>query len=244
MNENKSNKYSILLPTYEEVQNLPYMIWLIDDAFATSGHDWEVVIIEDNSEDNTLEAAKRLQAIYGADRIIIHSRPGKLGLGSAYIDGIEKATGNFVVIMDADMSHHPKDIAKFIEKQKEADYDIVIGTRYVGDGGVWGWDLQRKFISRVANFIADYLLNLRVSDITGSFRLYKKSRLKHLMSVCESTGYVFQMEMIVRSQQLKYSVAEVPITFVDRQFGVSKLGGTEIGMYLTGLFRFFFQVDS
>jgi len=237
----KANKYTILLPTYNEVDNLPFMIWLINDAFTKSGYNWEVIIIEDSSPDNTLEAALRLQKIFGVSRIVIHSRPGKMGLGSAYIDGIELATGNFIIIMDADMSHHPKEIAKFIEKQAQSDFDIVTGTRYTGDGGVWGWNLKRKFISRTANYIADCLLNLQVSDITGSFRLYKKSVLKHLMSVCESTGYVFQMEMIVRAKQYKYTIGEVPITFVDRIFGESKLGGVEIGMYLNGLLSFFFQ---
>jgi dolichol-phosphate mannosyltransferase len=241
--ENK-NKYTILLPTYNEVDNLPFMIWLINQEFTKSGYNWEVIIIEDDSPDNTLEAAIRLQKIYGKDRIVIKSRQGKLGLGSAYIDGIELATGNFIIIMDADMSHHPHEISKYIEKQAQSNYDIVTGTRYTGDGGVWGWNLKRKFVSRTANYIADYLLNLQVSDITGSFRLYKKSVLKHLMSVCESTGYVFQMEMIVRAKQYKYSIGEVPITFVDRIYGESKLGGVEVGMYLSGLLSFFFQVEN
>lgn len=202
------------------------------------------MIIEDNSPDGTLDAALQLQKIYGADRIIIHSRPGKMGLGSAYMAGIEKATGNFIVIMDADMSHHPKAIAEFVKRQALTGADIVTGTRYNADGGVSGWNMKRKLISRVANFLADMLLNLRVSDLTGSFRLYKKDVLKHLMSVCESSGYVFQMEMIVRARQHKYTVEEVPITFVDRVFGESKLGPNEIFQYLKGLSSFFFQVDN
>eukprot|EP01127_Copromyxa_protea_P014400 TRINITY_DN4000_c0_g1_i1.p1 TRINITY_DN4000_c0_g1~~TRINITY_DN4000_c0_g1_i1.p1 ORF type:complete len:263 (-),score=53.96 TRINITY_DN4000_c0_g1_i1:300-1088(-) len=238
------NKYSVLLPTYQEVENLPLIIWLIANAFEQSGYNWEVVIIEDNSPDNTEEAAKRLQKIYGENRIIIHSRPGKLGLGTAYLAGIEHATGNFIIIMDADMSHHPDAIAQFIKKQEEADYDIVTGTRYVEGGGVWGWGVYRKLVSRGANYLADFMLGLGVSDLTGSFRLYKRNILEHLMSVCQSSGYVFQMEMIVRARQFNYSIAEVPITFVDRVFGDSKLGGKEVLMYLQGLFNFFLQVSN
>eukprot|EP01126_Amoeba_proteus_P061326 TRINITY_DN821_c0_g1_i6.p1 TRINITY_DN821_c0_g1~~TRINITY_DN821_c0_g1_i6.p1 ORF type:complete len:240 (-),score=37.46 TRINITY_DN821_c0_g1_i6:140-859(-) len=237
------NKYSILLPTYEEVENLPIIVWLIGEAFKKSGYNWEIVIIDDNSPDGTREAAERLRSIYGKDRIVVHSRPGKLGLGSAYLAGIKCASGNFVILMDADMSHHPDAIEKFIKKQSEGDYDIVTGTRYVSDGGVWGWGVQRKLISRVANYIADTLLNLNVSDLTGSFRLYKKSKLLHLMGLCQSSGYVFQMEMIVRARQCGYTIAEVPITFVDRIYGASKLGPQEILLYLRGLCSYFFQIS-
>jgi len=157
------------------------------------------------------------------------------------------ARGEFILIMDADMSHDPKFIPQMIRKQKErtdkGGYDIVTGTRYATGGGVEGWDLQRKLTSRVANFLADFLLGLQVSDLTGSFRLYKKEVLKELMAVNESKGYVFQMEMVFRSRQLGYSIAEVPITFVDRQFGESKMGLKEIVQYLQGLVSFFFQAD-
>eukprot|EP01130_Rhizamoeba_saxonica_P004488 TRINITY_DN1833_c0_g1_i1.p1 TRINITY_DN1833_c0_g1~~TRINITY_DN1833_c0_g1_i1.p1 ORF type:complete len:166 (-),score=31.55 TRINITY_DN1833_c0_g1_i1:50-547(-) len=165
-----------------------------------------------------------------------------MGLGSAYVEGIEHANGNFVIIMDADMSHHPKDIVKFIEKQAEKNFDIVTGTRYVNEGGVHGWDLKRKLISRGANYLAGTLLGLGVSDLTGSFRLYKKEVLEECIQRCESRGYVFQMEMIVRCSQLDFTIAEVPITFVDRIYGESKLGGSEVVSYLKGLFSFFTQV--
>jgi len=218
------------------------MAWLIDQAFTQSGHEYELVIVEDNSPDDTYGVACELRKIYGEKKIVIHQRPGKLGLGSAYMEGIDKAKGNFIIIMDADMSHHPKDIIKFIEKQKENDYDIVTGTRYVSGGGVYGWGVYRKLVSRVANYIADTLLGLGVSDLTGSFRLYKRHILKNLMSVCQSKQYVFQIEMIVRARQFNYTIGEVPITFVDRIFGESKLGGNEILAYLKGIVNFFTQI--
>ena len=96
---------------------------------------------------------------------------------TAYIHGLDVCTGDFVIIMDADFSHHPKFIPQMVAKQKTANYDIVTGTRYAGDGGVYGWDLKRKFVSRGANLFADTVLRPGVSDLTGSFRLYKKSVL-------------------------------------------------------------------
>jgi len=215
---------------------------LLVNTFSNSGYDWEIVIIEDNSPDGTYEIALKLQKVYGADRIQILKRAGKLGLGSAYMSGIEKASGNFIVIMDADMSHHPKAIPQFIKKQLENNYDIVTGTRYSSTGGVWGWGVYRKLVSRVANFVADTTLGLGVSDLTGSFRLYKKQVLIDLMSKCQSKGYVFQIEMIVRARQSGYNIAEVPITFVDRVFGESKLGGMEIYNWLINITSFYFQL--
>ncbi|VVC92296.1 unnamed protein product [Leptidea sinapis] len=172
----RSDKYSILLPTYNERENLPIIIWLIINYLDGSGIDYEVVIIDDGSPDGTLDVAKQLQKIYGSYRIVLRPREKKLGLGTAYIHGIKHATGNYIIIMDADLSHHPKFIPQFIEKQKSKDYDIVTGTRYVGGGGVYGWDFKRKLISRGANFITQLLLRPGVSDLTGSFRLIIQER--------------------------------------------------------------------
>lgn len=158
-----------------------------------------------------------------------------MGLGSAYLDGIKDCTGDFVFLMDADMSHHPKFIPEMIRKQQQTGCDIVTGTRYRRGGGIYGWDLRRKLTSRVANFIAKFLLKPEASDLTGSFRLFKKDVLKRIMSSVESKGYVFQMEVIVRAQFYGYKIEEVPITFVDRLYGESKLGATEIVQYLKGL---------
>lgn len=187
----------------------------------------------------TLEAAKQLQKIYGDSKIVLRPREKKLGLGTAYIHGIKHATGNFIIIMDADMSHHPKFIPEFIKKQKSEDLDLVSGTRYAGNGGVYGWDLKRKLISRGANFLTQILLRPGASDITGSFRLYKKDVLERLVKACVSKGYVFQMEMIVRARNFGFKIGEVPITFVDRLYGESKLGGSEIVQFAKGLLYLF-----
>jgi len=235
------DKYSILLPTYNERENLPLIVWLLVKYLGPDGADldYEIIVIDDGSPDGTLEVAKSLQEIYGEDRILLRPRAKKLGLGTAYVHGMNHATGDFIVIMDADLSHHPKFIPDMIVKQKEEDYDLVSGTRYDLGGGVNGWDLKRKVISRTANFITQVLLRPNATDLTGSFRLYKKSVLESLVSSCVSKGYVFQMEMVIRARQLGFSIGEVPISFVDRVYGESKLGQNEIIGFAKGLLYLF-----
>lgn len=127
-----------------------------------------------------------------------------------------------------------------IAKQQDTNCDIVTGTRYSLGGGVYGWDLKRKVISRGANYVAQVLLRPNVSDLTGSFRLYKRDVLERCVSACVSRGYVFQMEMMVRARSFGFRIEEVPITFVDRFYGESKLGGSEIVAYVKGLLQLFF----
>ena len=186
--------------------------------------------------------ARQLQAVYGTQRVQLRARAGKLGLGTAYVHGLQFATGRFVVIMDADFSHHPKFLATMAAVQRAGDWDIVTGTRYAGDGGVFGWDLKRKLVSRGANLLADTLLRPAVSDLTGSFRLYKREVLERVIAQTESKGYTFQMEMMVRAKALGYRVTEVPISFVDRLYGESKLGGDEIVEYAKGVLGLWWKV--
>ncbi|GAB7363122.1 hypothetical protein MBLNU230_g3412t1 [Neophaeotheca triangularis] len=239
-----NNKYSILLPTYNERRNLPIIAWLVNQTFTDAKLDWELIIVDDGSPDGTQTIAKQLIKAYTPQRIKLYPRAGKLGLGTAYVHGLQYATGNFVIIMDADFSHHPKFLPRMIAKQAEADYDIVTGTRYAGDGGVYGWDLKRKLVSRGANLFADTVLRPGVSDLTGSFRLYKKEVLQEVIHRTESKGYTFQMEMMVRAKGMGFNVAEVPITFVDRLpgYGESKLGGDEIVEYAKGVFWLWLKV--
>ncbi|OJK05246.1 glycosyltransferase family 2 protein [Aspergillus aculeatus ATCC 16872] len=241
-----TNKYSVILPTYNERKNLPIICWLLERMFRENNLNWEVIIVDDGSPDGTLEVAKQLQQHWGAEHIILKPRAGKLGLGTAYIHGLQFCTGNYVIIMDADFSHHPKFIPTMIDIQRETDADIVTGTRYAArgeiKGGVYGWDLFRKFTSRTANLIADVMLMPGVSDLTGSFRLYKKSVLEKVIHSTQSKGYSFQMEMMVRAKAMGFKVAECPITFVDRLFGESKLGGHEIVEYLKGVMTLWLKV--
>ncbi|CAG2105362.1 unnamed protein product [Medioppia subpectinata] len=236
---NSSIAYSILLPTYNERQNLPIIVWLIVKYMDECGYGYEIIIIDDNSPDGTIEAAKQLQLIYGESRIVLRPREKKLGLGTAYMHGLKHSRGRFVIIMDSDLSHHPKFIPQFIEMQAKTGSDVVTGTRYAGDGGVYGWDFRRKLISRGANYLTQVLLRPGVSDLTGSFRLYKRDVLEKLVESCVSKGYVFQMEMMARANAMGYRVSEVPISFVDRVYGESKMGAMEIIQFAKGLLYLF-----
>jgi len=239
------DKYSIILPTYNERRNLPIITWLLNRTFTEQKLDWELIIVDDGSPDGTQVVANQLVKAY-SPHVVLKPRAGKLGLGTAYVHGLQFVTGNYVIIMDADFSHHPKFISQMIAKQKElhtnGGYDIVTGTRYAGDGGVFGWDLKRKLVSRGANLFADTVLRPGVSDLTGSFRLYKRAVLQKVIESTESKGYTFQMEMMVRAKAMGCTVAEVPITFVDRLYGESKLGGDEIVEYAKGVLTLWMKV--
>ncbi|KAL8935687.1 MAG: hypothetical protein Q9211_004571 [Gyalolechia sp. 1 TL-2023] len=227
------DKYTVILPTYNERRNLPITVWLLNRTFTENNLDYEIIIVDDASPDGTLEIATQLQRLYTPQRILLRPRPGKLGLGTAYVHGLRSATGTFVIIMDADFSHHPKFIPRFIATQKRTNCDIVTGTCYAGPGaGVYGWDLKRKIVSRGANLVADTVLRPGVSDLTGSFRLYRREALERVIARTESKGYTFQMELMTRAKGMGCRVEECPITFVDRVYGESKLGGEEIVEYL------------
>jgi dolichol-phosphate mannosyltransferase len=207
-----------------------------------AGVDYEILIVDDASPDGTQDIVRQLQKLHGADRILLKPRAGKLGLGTAYRHGLQFATGDWVFLMDADLSHHPKYLPAFIEKAAATNADIVSGTRYAGAGGVAGWSFGRRLTSRGANILASTLLGASVSDLTGSFRLYRRPVLEALLGEVTSKGYAFQMEIIVRAQYAGYLISEVPIVFVDRLYGSSKLGANEFAIFLKGLARLFFTL--
>jgi dolichol-phosphate mannosyltransferase len=243
MIENNEDKYSILVPTYNERENISLLIYMIDKYLTENNISYEIIVVEDNSPDNTLECVKKMQKFYGESKIKILSRPGKMGLGSAYIDGCKLCTGNFIFIMDADFSHHPKFLLDFIKKQKETNCDIVTGTRYNLGGGVYGWNPLRKIISRCANFMASFFLRPGVSDLTGSFRLFKKEVFMDLLKKIKNKGYAFQMEIMIRGIYKGYKVEEIPITFVDRVMGKSKLGMGEIIIYFNTVLDLYKELE-
>lgn len=139
--------------------------------------------------------------------------------------------------MDADLSHHPKYIPAMVAAQAASGADLVSGTRYARGGGVAGWGPRRKATSRGANLLAALLLRPGLSDLTGSFRLFRRGLLDRLVAETRATGYAFQMEVAVRAAAAGAVTAEVPIVFVDRVYGASKLGGAEVALFLKGLVR-------
>jgi dolichol-phosphate mannosyltransferase len=237
---------SIILPTYNERENIAIICYLLMETLDAhygirDPANYEILVVDDGSPDGTQDVVRRLQDAYGHDRIRLFSRPGKLGLGTAYKLGLGHAKGRLVVLMDADLSHHPKYLPDFLREQARIDADIVSGTRYALGGGVYGWDARRKVTSRGANTLAQVLLQPgTISDLTGSYRVYKRNCLERLMELCTSKGYAFQMEIAVRASRLGFRLSEVPIVFVDRVYGSSKLGGAEIAGFLVGLVTLFF----
>lgn len=210
----------VIIPTYNEAENLPKLV----SALFSLPLDLRLLVVDDNSPDGTGRVADDLA---GADRRIrvIH-RAGKLGLRSAYVEGIHAALedgADAVVQMDADFSHDPlrlPDMAKRIET-----CDVVLGSRYVAGGSVdRDWPTWRKALSGFANFYARSILGMPQHDITTGFRMWRSSTLRGMpLDSIRSSGYVFLVEMIYLAYCLGYDIGEVPIYFADRKFGASKM---------------------
>ena len=174
--------YSVILPTYNERENLPIIYYLIDKVFVEAKISYEVVIVDDSSPDNTLEVAEAIRDSYGENHVKIVSRKGKLGLGTAYIAGLKAAKGDRVILMDADLSHHPKFIPQMIQLMDKTKVEIVTGTRYAPGGGVYGWDMKRKLTRYVGLVVGGWKSNLTME--LQSKRSYVQLTLVGLLLPC------------------------------------------------------------
>jgi len=212
-------KSIIIIPTYNEKENIERLIGEIRKL----DRDFHVLIIDDNSPDGTGRIADELAQKY-SEVFVIHRR-GKRGLGTAYITGFKYALENnydFIFTMDADFSHQPKYLIDFLEKAKQ--YDLVIGSRYVKDGRIQNWPLHRLILSRGANIYVRMVTGLRIFDSTGGFNCYRRKILENIdLDSIISDGYAFQIEMKYRLWKKGFSIREVPITFIDRARGTSKI---------------------
>jgi len=213
-------KALIIIPTYNEAENI---VNLIKDIFVQNFGSVVVhlLIIDDGSKDGTSNLVKSLSD----PRITVIDRPGKMGLGTAYILGFKYAIEkdyDYVLEMDADFSHDPESLPKLLENVEK--YDVVIGSRYIEGIAVVNWPLSRLIISIGASYYTRMITFLPVKDVTAGFMCYKVSALKtiHLDSV-RSNGYSFQIEMKFRLWKKGFKLKEVPIVFIDRRAGVSKM---------------------
>lgn len=214
-------RVAVLIPTYNERENLPLIVARVRECVP----DVDVVVLDDNSPDGTGQVADELAA---ADpKVAVVHRQGKEGLGAAYLAGFRWALDqgyDAVVEMDADGSHRPEDLPAMLEAAKDAD--LVIGSRYVRGGTVVNWPLSRKAISMGGNLYIRAILGMPVNDATAGYRVYRADTLRRIgLDDVESAGYVFQTDLTVRTVRAGLRVVEVPITFIEREIGESKMDG-------------------
>lgn len=209
----------IIIPTYNEIENLPFLL----EGIFTFAPETDVLVVDDNSPDGTGNLVEEM----GQRDVRIHllRRPGKLGLGTAYIAGFKYAIQqgyDAAFEMDADFSHDPCHLPEFLYAIQRAD--LVIGSRYIVGGSTPNWSLIRRMISGGGNIFARLMLHIPVHDCTGGYRCYRREVLEAIdLDSVQSRGYAFQVEMTYRVLSQGFKVVEIPITFVDRRLGQSKM---------------------
>jgi len=224
---------TVVIPTYNEAENLPS---LIDNLVATSISNLKLIIVDDGSPDGTGQLAEEL-AVQLPGRLSVVHRPGKMGLGSAYIRGFGVALSEgaeAVGQMDADFSHSPSYLPGLLAELE--NWDAVFGSRYVEGGRVdERWSFWRVFLSKFGNTYARVILRLQVRDSTGGFRIWRAEALRGMpLQRIRSEGYVFQVEMAYVAQRMGFKISEQPIYFEDRRIGQSKMS---LGIQLEAAIR-------
>jgi len=214
----------VVLPTYNERDNLEAIV----RAILAQAPDLDVLVVDDDSPDGTGQLAERLAVQTPGQRVHVLHRTGKRGLGTAYVDGFTWALERgyeYVFEMDADFSHDPADLPRLREAVRSGRGDVAVGSRWVGDGGTRNWSFLRTCISRGGSLYARLILGVPVHDLTSGFKCFSRRVLETLdLESIRSNGYAFQVEVNYRCHRQGFRVAEVPIVFVDRRVGKSKMG--------------------
>jgi len=213
----------VVLPTYNEAENIEAIVRAALMRLQASVPEHHILVVDDGSPDGTGEIAERLAAELPALEVL--HRPGKGGLGPAYMAGFARALAggaDLVIEMDADFSHDPADLPRLIEEARHAD--LVLGSRYVPGGGVTNWGVLRRLLSRGGSAYARLLLGLEVRDLTGGFKCFNRRVLESMdPDATYADGYVFQVELTYRAAKAGFSIREIPIVFRERRLGVSKM---------------------
>jgi glycosyltransferase involved in cell wall biosynthesis len=222
-----------IVPTYNEAENLEPLVRQLMSLRAGLG----VIVVDDNSPDGTGQVADRLAGEF--EEVSVIHRPGKLGLGTAYRAGFATALERgipLILTMDADFSHDPRYVPAILDRAGECD--LVIGSRYVRGGGAQDCLAWRIALSQGANLFARVMLRLQTHDCTAGFRCYRREVLERInLDEIRSEGYSFLIEMLYRVQRAGYRVDEVPIQFVNRRRGASKISRSEIGRAMLTVLR-------
>ncbi len=224
--ERPSGRTLVIIPTYNELENLPIIMRRVHAALP----DVHVLIVDDGSPDGTGKLADEL-ALADTDRVHVMHRTAKDGLGAAYLAGFAWGLNrqySVLVEMDADGSHAPEQLIRLLDAV-DAGADLVIGSRYVSGGTVRNWPWRRLVLSKTANTYSRVLLGVDIHDITAGYRAYRREVLEKIdLAAVDSKGYCFQIDLTWRAINNGFKVVEVPITFTERELGVSKMSGSNI----------------
>lgn len=232
----------VVIPTYNEAENVRWLVPEVLDLLEGAGWRAVVLVVDDSSPDGTAEVVREMAA--GRPGIDLLERPGKLGIGSAYIDGFRRALerhgwAEYVCEMDADGSHPPRTLLEMLEHAERSGADVVIGSRYVPGGGWVEGSAYRVLVSRGANLLARISTGVGVRDATSGFRVIRSSALRRIVGKLTEleSGYVFQVQLLHLLHEAGCRIEEYPLQFLPRRSGESKLGGREISRYASWCFR-------
>ena len=217
-------KTLVIVPTFNELESAPRLISRVCELIP----DVHILVVDDGSPDGTADVVESMAQGQLVGRIHVMRRKEKSGLGAAYLAGFSWGIEHgyeILIEMDADGSHRPEDLVNLIKiSRANPSLDLIIGSRWVKGGAVRNWAKSRELLSRAANKYAKLMLNVGVNDVTAGFRVYKTSIIERIdFSTVLSQGYCFQIEMTRKVLSLKGKIKEVPITFIEREFGVSKM---------------------
>ena len=230
----------VIIPTYNEIENISAII----NAVMQLSLPFDVLIIDDNSPDGTASAVKEKQIQY-PERVFLEERKCKMGLGTAYIHGFKwglQRNYRYILEMDADFSHNPEDLPRLVNACKDEGADMAIGSRYISGVNVVNWPLGRVLMSYFASTYVKLITGMKINDTTAGFVCYTRKVLEALnLDKIQFKGYAFQIEMKFKAFKRKFKVVEIPIIFINRRLGTSKMNSGIFGEAMLGVIKLKWQ---